>query len=145
MQIKALIPFLFVWKQEVSEVVSQLPFGRVYRGIKDAFPEAEIAETRGVHQETRPDPPYALISISLAVTCDDRIALVTQLDEVVDLSNRSLMHTPTSIGPVQLSNQIPMSKEDVGDVALVGFGSKTTDIGRYQAMCEGIILQGMRV
>lgn len=112
---------------------------RVYRGIKDAFPKAVIAEITGVHQETRPDPPYALISISYAETLDGRVVFVTQLGEMVDLSNRSLKHTSNSVELVQLS--VPTSEEDVGDVVLVGFGSKPTDFGRFQAMCEGIILK----
>ena len=119
----------------------KLASGRIYRGIKDAFPEAEIAETRGVYQETRPYPHYALISICHAVTCDGRIGFVTQLDEVVDLSNRCSMHTSATIEPVPLSNQTPTSEEDVSDVVLVGFGSTPTKFGRFQAMCEGIILK----
>lgn len=97
-----------------------------------------IAET-GVHQETRPHPAYALISISRAATLDGRIVFVTLLDEMVDLSNRSLKHTCNSIEPVPLS--VPTSEEDIGDVVLVGFGSNPTDFGRFQAMCEGIILK----
>lgn len=92
-------------------------------------------------QETRPNPPYALISISHAVTRDNRIIFRTQLDEEVDLSNRSLTHTSNSIEAVTLLVQVPTSDEDSGGVVLVGFGSKPTYVGRFQAMCEGIILK----
>lgn len=140
--------FPFVWIQEVySEVVSQLGFGRIYRGINDAFPEAEVAET-GVHQERRPHPPYALISISCAETVDGRIFFETRLGEKVNLSNRSLMYPSTSIKPFVLSNRVPRSEEDIGDVVLVGFGSSATGFNRFQAMCEGIfvkLVQGMQV
>ena len=96
-----------------------------------------------MHQERRPNPPYALISISHGVTLDGRINFATRLDELVNLSNRSLMHASTSIEPVPLSNQI-LTSEEVGDVLLVGFGSKPTDFGRYQAMCEGIFLKSVQ-
>ena len=128
--------------------MSQLPFGRIYHGIKDAFPEAEIAEGRGIYQKTRPDPPYALIGISGATTFDGRIVFKTRLGEVVDLSNRSFIHASNSIEPVPLPHYVPTCEEDVGNVILVGFGSSPTDFGRFQAMCEDIILkpvQGMQV
>lgn len=51
------------------------------------------------------------------------------------------MHPSTSIEPVPLSNQVPTSKEEITDVTLVGFGSKATVVGRFQAVCEGIILK----
>ena len=121
--------------------MSQLPFGRIYYGIQDAFPEAEIAEFRGVHQSSRPDPPYALISISAAVTFDGRIVFATRLGEEVNLRNGSSNHASNSIEPVQLSRPVPTCEEDVGDVVLVGFGSKPTEFGRFQAMCEGIFLK----
>ena len=139
---------LFVWKQEVSEVVSQLPFGRLHRSLKDAFPSAVIGEKCGLYQETRPENPYILISISHAVIEDGRIILQTVVGEEVNLSNRSLTHSSNSIERVTLPVQVPASEEDFGDAVLVGFGSKPTDFGRFQAMCEGIILkpaQGMQV
>lgn len=97
-----------------------------------------------MHQERRPRRPYALISISGGVILDGRIIFVTRLGELVDLSNRSLMHASTSIEPVQLSKQVLTSEEDIGDVVLVGFGSKPTDYGRFQAMCEGIFLKSVQ-
>ena len=120
--------------------MSQLPSGRIYRAIEEAFPASKIGENRGLHQQNRPDPPYALIRVSNAVTVDGRIVFKTQLDEVVDLSNRCLTN-PSNTKVVQLSKEDPKAKEDFGDVVLVGFGSKQTDFGRYQAMCEGIILK----
>lgn len=136
--------FLFVWKQ----VVSQLSFGRLYRSIKDAFPNAVIGENHGLYQETRPENPYSLICISHAVIEDDRIIFQTVVGEEVNLSNRSLTHTSNSIQRVTLPIHVPASEEDVSGVVLVGFGSKPTDFGRFQAMCEGVLLtpaQGMQV
>lgn len=135
---------LFVCKQKSSDVLSLLNFkangGVVYHGIKEAFPNAVIAETKGMYQEPRPNPPCALISISGAVTQDGRIWFFTRLDEVVNLSNNSIRHTPNSIKLITLPVQTPSSEEDVGDVLLVVFGSKPTGFGRYQAVCEGVVL-----
>lgn len=66
----------------------------------------------------------------------------------MDLRNRCLIHSSNTIEQVLLSNQVPTSEEDVGDLVLVGFGSKARGFDRFQAMCEGIILkpvQGMQV
>lgn len=101
-----------------------------------------------MYQETRPENPYSLICISHAVIEDDRIIFQTVVGEEVNLSNRSLTHTSNSIQRVTLPIQVPASEEDVSGVVLVGFGSKPTDFGRFQAMCEGVLLtpaQGMQV
>lgn len=100
-----------------------------------------------MYQENRPENPYALISICHAVLEDDRIILQTAEGEEVNLSNRSLAYTPNSIERVTLPVQVSTSEED-GSFALVGFGSNPTAYGRFQAMCEGIVLkpaQGMQV
>lgn len=107
------------------------------RSIKEAFPNAVISEIRGISQRTRPDPPYALISISYASIVDGRIRFVTRSGESLNLRNRSLSHTSNSTNVVTLSVQEPSSEEDVGDVCLVGFGSTLADSGRYEAVCEG--------
>lgn len=146
-QSKVLHPSFFFSKQDVGKVLPELPFGRIYHSIKDAFPDAQIAG-RGLYQENRPYPPYALISVSNAVTFDGRIIFETRQDEVVDLSNRCLKNPSNTIEETKLSNEELKSKEDIGDVVLVGFGSRPTDVGRFQAMCEGIILkpvQGIQV
>ena len=120
--------------------MSQLPSGRIYHSIEEAFPASQIAEGRGVHQENRPNPPYALIRVSNAFIVDGRIVFKTQSGKVVDLSNRCLTN-PSTNQLVQLSKEDPKAEEDIGDVLLVGFGSRRTDFGRFQAMCEGIILK----
>ena len=59
----------------------------------------------------------------------------------MDLRNRCSIHSSNTIELVPLSGHIPTSEEDFGDVVLVGFGSNPTNFGRFQAMCEGIILK----
>ncbi len=114
----------------------------MFPSITQAFPNAVIAETKGIYQETRPNRPYALISISYAVKVDGRIELVTRSGEVVSLSNRSAKDTSDPTKLVTLPVQDPSSEEDVGAVILVGFGSNPMKNGRYQAVCEGILCEG---
>lgn len=117
-----------------------------YRGIEEAFPDAVIGQKKGVYQETtRPNPPHALISISSACIMDGRIEVVTRLNEKINLSNRSVVHTQNSIEPLVLPVKYPSSNGDVGDVILVGFGpNPLTAFGRYQGLCEGILLNSAR-
>ncbi|KAL9971085.1 hypothetical protein ACROYT_G023571 [Oculina patagonica] len=107
-------------KLDTNKILSLLNFkecgGMVFPSITQAFPNAVIAETKGIYQETRPNRPYALISISYAVKVDGRIELVTR-------------------------SRPPSSEEDVGAVILVGFGSNPMKNGRYQAVCEGILCE----
>ena len=114
--------------------------GMVYHGIEQAFPNAVIAATKGIYQETRPTCRFAMISISNAVTFDNRIFFTTRACEMVNLSNRTVHYASNSIKPVNLPVQDPSSEEDVGGVVLVGFGSNPLAYGRYQAFCEGILL-----
>ena len=59
----------------------------------------------------------------------------------MNLRNCCSIHSSNIVEQVLLSNQVPTSEEDVSGVVLVGFGSKATDFGRFQAMCEGVILK----
>lgn len=125
--------------------LSQLQFeggsyGTAYRGIAEAFPKAVIAPKgrKGICQSgTRPNPPYALISILKAFTVDGRIVFKTRLGERVNLNNRSGVCQVNGIGKADLPVQKPKSRDDICDVILVGFGSKTLH-GDYLAVCEGL-------
>lgn len=109
-----------------------------YRGIVEAFPASVISQGQGVYQETtRPYPDLALIGIYSACLVDGRIEAVTQLNEEINLSNRSISHTQTSIEPQIVQN---LSSNGAVGVVLVGFGLKPTAYGKYQAVCEGILL-----
>ena len=132
----------------MNKVLSQLSFANenilscavVHRGIEEAFPDAVISQRKGVYQETtRPNPPQSLIGISSARIVDGRIEAVTLLNEELNLSNRSVSYTQTSIEPRALAVQNLSPDGVVGAVILVRFGS-TPVYGRYQALCEGILL-----
>ena len=140
--------FLFVSKQETNKVLSQLRFANeniqsravAHRGIKEAFPDAVISQRKGVYQETtRPNPSQSLIGISSACIVDGRIEAVTLLNEELNLSNRSVSYTQKSIEPCALRVQNLSSDGAVGAVILVRFGFTPAN-GRYQALCEGILL-----
>ena len=108
-----------------------------YHGIVEAFPDAVISQGQGVYQETtRPYPRLALIGIYSACLVDGRIEVVTQLNEKINLSNRSISHTQT-FEPKIVQN---LSSNGAVDVILVGFGPNRTAYGKYQAVCEGILL-----
>ena len=138
----------------MSEVLSQLHFkdegkasysGVAYRGISEAFPNAVVAdfgESRGIYHDARPPPKphYALVSIGAALIVDGRILLGTQLDELLNLSNRCGNYQQSSIEAVKLPVQETFPGNSVGDVALIGFGTKKTGNDKYQAVCEGILL-----
>ena len=72
-------------------------------------------------------------------TRDDRIVVTTLLGEEVDLNNRSRTYKPSGIETVPLPVHHRSSIDDVGNVMLVAFGSKTPQ-GSYQAVCEDILI-----
>ncbi len=113
----------------------------VYPSVKEAFPNARISDNWCIYNITRPDPPYALVSISFAVIVDGRIVFNTQSGEQVNLSNRSVSHMPKPTEQLTLSVQDPPS-EDVGVVLLITFGSNPTNGNIFNAVCGGIFCEG---
>lgn len=94
-----------------------------------------------VQDHQKPFPPYALISVVAAVTCDDRILAITCLGEELNLNNRSRGdYKVSTISERLLPIQKPTSDNDVGSVILVTFGSMTPD-QKFLAICEAILLQ----
>lgn len=78
----------------------------------------------------------SLILLVLSLVC----RMVTrEMTEGVDLNNRSRSYKPSGIETVPLPVHHRSSINDVGNVMLVAFGSKTPQ-GSYQAVCEDILL-----
>lgn len=141
------VDFFLLSCQEVDEILNQLKFDDqnhaiAHRGIEEAFPYAKIAATKGIFQnDSRPSPPYALISVKAAATGDDRIYAITRLGETINLNNRSRgLYKQSIINELSLPVNEPTSEEDVGDVILVSFGTRTSQ-DNYQAICEAILLR----
>ena len=98
------------------------------------------SQGKGIYQKiTKPYPFCALIGVQSGYTRDDRIVVTTLLGEEVDLNNRSRAYKPSGIETVPLPVHHRSSIDDVGNVMLVAFGSKTPQ-GSYQAVCEDILL-----
>ena len=96
---------------------------------------------KGINQDWRPVPPYALISVVFGYTVDGRLHAVTRWGENINLSNRSRgEHQNRTIEAVRLPFRAPSSEDDVGDVILCAFGNKATFQFKYEAICEGILL-----
>ena len=133
-------------KQGMTNILSQLRFGNgnhgvVFHGIKEAFPDAVVAPD-GIYQDTKPRRPYALISVVSGFTGNDhQLSTLTRLEERISLKNHSHGQLSIKQGFFQVQEQL-LSKDDVGDVILVAFGS-TTSLGlKYQAICMGLLSSG---
>ena len=122
-------PLLWFHTLGKDRVLSQLGSNEtvLFRGIADAFPNAVIpSQGKGIYQKTtKPYPSCALIGVQSGYTRDDRIVVTTLLGEEVDLNNRSRAYKPSGIETVPLPVHHRSSIEDVGNVMLVAFGSKT--------------------
>lgn len=141
--------FLFCL-QDIALVLSQLKFSDqaniynavAYRGISEAFPNAEI-DFKGISATDRPDPGCALISVKEAKLVDGRVVFKTHLDEKCSLKNNCRNHKDGGIDEVVLPVQVPLSNQNVGSVVLVRFGDKQATCyygSRFQAVCESILL-----
>ena len=116
-----------------------------FRGIADAFPMSTKQESKEIYSKDDPLLPTrytsALISVSRAVTLDERITALTRRNEEVNFMNRSLTcyKNTTNIEAFEVPIRQPVSDEDVGDVILISLVSKPEE-RYYTAVCEGILL-----
>ena len=121
-----------------------LEFGvSAFKGVDDAFPGAQISERRGLFMAHKPShPTAALISMKYAVIENERITFGTRNGECINLKLNCRENLQLSPSPVILQLQHVEDEDDVGDVALVKFG--TSDCGLrnpcHWAVCEGLIL-----
>lgn len=123
----------------------ELEFGvSAFKGVDEAFPDAQISEKRGLFMDSKPlHPTAALIAIKYAVIENERITFGTRNGEQLNLKLNCRENLQSSPSPVILQLQHLEDENDVGDVALVKFC--TSDCGLrnpyYWAVCEGLILR----
>lgn len=122
-----------------------LAFGKfAFRGIEDGFPDAEIAQTKGIYQRCtpKPNPRICFIGMRYGVIENERIRFCTRLGEFVDLKLNCRENLVLCTSPVQLQMKHLEDEDDVGDVAVVRIGEPECNLRNptYQAVCEGLIL-----
>ena len=123
-----------------------LEYGQsVYKGIKDAFPDASIAPppNRGIYQVCGPpNQSICFISIKYGVQDSERVIFGTRHGELVNLKLNCRENLVMSTSPVPLQLRPLTTDGDVGDVALVKFDTSQCNLRNpsYQAVCEGLIL-----
>lgn len=121
-----------------------LDFGEnVHRGIKEACPKVKIGQARGMHLESKPEKPIIfLVSLKSGVIKNERITFITESGEQVNLklNCRENLNLLTSRVPLQLRKVT--GEDDVGDVAVLKFGTSKCCLRNpfYPGVCEGLIL-----
>lgn len=114
-----------------------------FRGIHDAFPEAQILR-KGIYMDCKgsPNRRIALISMKCAVMENERIKFWTRDDEHVNLKLNCRENLQLTTSPVELQLRDVEDEDDVGDVALVIFNTSDHDLRNptYWAVCDGLIL-----
>lgn len=134
-------------RQDVDKIQMDLAFGEsAFRGIKDGFPDAIIARTKGIYQESQPpvpNPRICLIAMRYAIIQNGRVSFVTRLGEYVDLKLNCRENLVLSTSPVRLQMRLLEDDDDVGDVAVVKLEAPDLSLRNptYQAVCEGLILK----
>lgn len=108
-----------------------------YRGIKDAFPKANIAP-----KGCKPRQSLCLISLKYGTIANERIIFRTKLGEHVNLRLNCRENLVLTTAPVRLQLSVSNDDDDVGEVALVNMREPESEVRSptYQAVCEGLIL-----
>lgn len=120
-----------------------LVFGEsAFRGVDEAFANAQILE-RGMFMSCIPQhPTAALIAMKYAVIENERIIFGTRNGERVNLKLNCRENLHLSPSPVILQLRPVEDEDDVGDVALVKFSTSECGLRNpsYWAVCEGLVL-----
>ena len=117
----------------------------VFKSIKEACPGVIFCPHKGAYLDKKPENPCIfLVSLKSGRIQNERLFFRTKEDEqAINLKLNCREHFTLSSTPVDLQIRKVQDEEDVGDTALIRFGTETTDSMRkptYQAVCEGLIL-----
>ena len=115
----------------------------VFESIKEVQPGAVLGNQKGMYLTRKPEnaKPF-LVSLKSAYIKNERIYFQTKDDHPIDLKLNCRENLTLSTARVDLQIRRVTSEDDVGDLALIKFG--TTDISLrqpiYPAVCEALIL-----
>lgn len=115
----------------------------VFKGIKDALPEAKISSTKGIYQDIGPPRlPIFLVSFTSGEIKNERISFKTKLGESINLRLNCRDNLLLSPYPVKLEVRDVKGDCDVGDVALIKMGGLESSLRNptHHAVCEGLII-----
>lgn len=110
----------------------------VFKGIKDALPEAKISSTN----LGPPRLPIFLVSFTSGEIKNERISFKTKLGESINLRLNCRENLLLSPYPVKLEVRDVKGDCDVGDVALIKMGGLESSLRNptHHAVCEGLII-----
>ena len=116
----------------------------VFESIKEVQPGAILGNQKGMYLKRKPEngKPF-LVSLKSAYIKNERIHFQTKGDDhLIDLKLNCRENLTLSTARVDLQIRRVTSEDDVGDLALIKFG--TTDVSLrqpiYPAVCEALIL-----
>ena len=116
----------------------------VFKSIKEVYPDACLGKQKGMYLERKAEnaKPF-LVSLKSGFIKNERIYFWTKGDDhLIDLKLNCRENLTLSTARVDLQIRRVKSDDDVGDLALINFG--TTDVSLrqpvYHAVCEALIL-----
>ena len=123
----------------------ELDYGEnVFKSVKEVYPDACLGKQKGMYLERKGEnaKPF-LVSLKSGFIKNERIYFWTKGDDhLIDLKLNCRENLTLSIARVDLQIRRVKSDDDVGDLALINFG--TTDVSLrqpvYPAVCEALIL-----
>lgn len=130
----------------VDAIQLKLDYGQsVFKSVKEACPGVIFCPKKGAYLDKKPENPRIfLVSLKDGRIKNEHIIFRTKEDEqTINLKLNCREHFTLSSKPIRLQIRKVQDEEDVGDTALIRFGTETTDSIRkptHQAVCEGLIL-----
>ena len=130
----------------VDAIQLKLDYGQsVFKSVKEACPGVIFCPKKGAYLDKKAqNPRIFLVSLKDGRIKNEHIIFRTKEDEqTINLKLNCREHFTLSSKPIRLQIRKVQDEEDVGDTALIRFGTETTDSMRkptYQAVCEGLIL-----
>ena len=137
--------FYLYFLQDVDQMQMKLDYGEnVFKSIKEVHPDVCLGKQKGMYLERKPEnaKPF-LVSLKSGFIKNERIYFQTRGDDhLIDLKLNCRENLTLSTARVDLQIRRLRGDGDVGDLALIKFG--TTDVSLrqpiYPSVCEALIL-----
>ena len=114
----------------VDAIQLKLDYGQsVFKSVKEACPGVVFCPKKGAYLDKKPENPrILLVSLNDGRIKNERIIFQTKEDEqTINLKLNCREHFTLSSRPIRLQIRDVQDKEDVGDIALIRFGTEKTE------------------
>ena len=130
--------------QSIDQIQTGLRCGiNAFKGVAEAWLGARASERKGCYPLKKPDDPtIMLVTIDAGTIQDERITIVTKIQERINVKFSCREYLSQSVEPTNLFLHKPLKDDEVGDLAVITFSASARS---PELVCEGLILSKFEI